>query len=63
MYKYICEDCGGRCDPGELVGNVCPECAEKQRMKNVIEQKVGRMLNAPYEQMELSLGGNWQCRR
>lgn len=57
MYEYKCEICHGNCDVGELVGGVCPECLEEQRRQIVARNKVRRLVNAPYEQLEFDFGG------
>ena len=57
MKYYICSDCQGRCDPGELVNGVCLECLENQRQAMVARNKAVQFLNAPWEQMTLDFGG------
>ena len=57
MGRYECSVCGGNCDPGELVGGVCVECLEKQRITIVMQNKIFSLLNAPWEQMKLDFGG------
>ena len=57
MSRYECSVCGGNCDPGELVGGICVECLEEQRVAIVMQNKVFSLLNAPWEQMELDFGG------
>lgn len=58
MRNYECSVCHGNCDPGELVGEKCLECLEKERLTTVMQNKAVRLLNAPYEQMKLDFGGN-----
>lgn len=58
MYNYRCAECNDRFDPGELIGGICMECAEKQRMKIIAKDKIRRLVNAPYEQLEFDFGGN-----
>ena len=53
MNRYKCSVCGGNCDPGELVGGVCVECLEEQRVAIVMQDKVISLLDAPWEQMKL----------
>ena len=57
MFRYECSVCHGNCDPGELVNGVCLECLEKKRLSIVTQNKVIQLLNAPWEQMKLNLGG------
>lgn len=57
MRSYICEDCKGHCDAGELVGGKCPECREKERHREAMQDRKVKLLNAPFEQMSLDLGG------
>ena len=58
MYKYRCSDCKDRFDPGELIGGICLECAEKKRMKIVKKDKVRRLSNAPYEQLKFDFSSS-----
>ena len=58
MSRYECSVCGGNCDPGELVGGVCLDCLEEQRIAIVTQDKAVSLLNAPWEQMKLEFGGN-----
>ena len=58
MNRYKCSVCGANCDPGELVGGICVECLEEQRIAVVMQDKVVSLLNAPWEQMTLDFGGN-----
>ena len=57
MSSYECSVCHGNCDPGELVGGICVECLEEQRIAIVTQNKVVSLLNAPWEQMTLGFGG------
>ena len=57
MRSYICEDCKGHCDAGELVGGKCPECREKERICMVLQDKRVRWMNGSFEQIELNFGG------
>lgn len=57
MGRYECSVCGGNCDPGELVGGICVECLEEQRVAIVMQDKAVSLLNAPWEQMKLDFGG------
>ena len=57
MSRYECSVCGGNCDPGEIVNGVCLECMENKRQAMVTQNKVVSLLNAPWEQMKLELGG------
>ena len=39
-----CKVCGGNCDNGELIGGVCPECREEERMRQIrADEMVRRM--------------------
>ncbi len=58
MNRYKCSVCGANCDPEELVGGICLDCLEEQRIVIVMQNKVVNLLNAPWEQMELDFGGN-----
>lgn len=33
---YVCNICESNCDAGELIGGICLECAEKERLRQVI---------------------------
>ena len=57
MYRYKCSECYGNCDPGEIVNGVCLECMEKKRISIVSKNRAMKLLNAPFEQMKLELGG------
>lgn len=57
MGRYECKICHGICDPGELTGGVCQECAEEEQQKQIRAASVVRMLNGPFKQMELRLEG------
>lgn len=56
MYNYICEECQGRCDAGELVGGKCPECLEKERIRMVSQNRQVKIQTTSFEQMRLDLG-------
>ena len=58
MGRYECSVCHGNCDPGELVGGVCVDCLEEQRIAIVMQDKAVSLLNAPWEQMKLDFGGS-----
>lgn len=49
----ICVICKGNCDSGELVGGICPECQEKERLDQERKGIIRRMLNGPFIQMEM----------
>lgn len=53
MYEYICSHCKGRCDPGEMIGSICMECLEDERLKQENSSKVVKIMNSPFYQMEL----------
>lgn len=57
MRSYECSVCHGNCDPGELVGEICLDCLEEQRITIIKQNKTVSLLNAPWEQMKLDLGG------
>lgn len=52
---YICVRCHGNCDAGELIGNVCMDCIEEDKQKQMRITRVVRIINSPFEQMELNL--------
>lgn len=52
---YICVRCHGNCDAGELIGNVCIDCFEEEKEKQIRTSHVARIINSPFEQMELNL--------
>lgn len=62
MRSYICEDCKGHCDAGELIGGKCPECREKERHREAMQDRKVKLSNAPFEQMTLDLGGYAQMK-
>ena len=49
----ICKSCGGHCDEGEIVGHICLECMEEERQRQIKSETVVRIMNSPFEQMEL----------
>lgn len=53
----VCENCGGNCDNGELVQGVCQECIEKRESEKSIKILSEKMMNSPFYQMRLNLGG------
>ena len=57
MFRHKCSICGDNCDPGELVGGICLDCLEEQRVAIVMQDKAVSLLNAPWEQMKLEFGG------
>lgn len=50
-----CKRCGGNCDNGEVIGGVCLECLEEERMKLSRESSMERMLNSVAFQIEMNL--------
>ena len=57
MKTYECHVCHGMCDPGELIGGVCPECIEEERQRKIRSESVIKMMHSQSYQMELSLEG------
>lgn len=58
MGNYVvCPVCHGNCDTGELVNGKCLECIEEERKADVKQDMSVKLLNAPFEQMELDFGG------
>lgn len=55
MYEYICSCCKGRCDPGEMIGSICIECLEEERLKQESSNRAVKIMNSPFYQMELDL--------
>lgn len=49
----ICENCGGRCDSGDMVGKICLECLEEERQRQLRSDSIVRMMNSPFCQMEM----------
>lgn len=49
-----CRKCGGNCDNGEVIGGVCLECLEEERMELARETSMARMLNGIAVQMEIN---------
>lgn len=49
----ICAICKGNRDSGELVGGICLECQEGERLDQDREGIIRRMLNGPFIQMEM----------
>ena len=58
MHSYECSVCHGNCDPGELVGGICLDCLEEQKLAIVMQDKAASLLNARWEQMKLDFGGS-----
>lgn len=56
MRNYECSVCNGICDPGELIGNTCIECLEKERIRMQKRERVRRMQASPFEQMKFDFG-------
>lgn len=56
MSRYECRICHGTCDPGELTGGVCYECAEEQQ-RQMRTSAVAKMINSQQYQMKLRLEG------
>ena len=48
-----CKICHGNCDPGEIVGGICLDCIEDRNKRIDREDTIDRMMNSPYEQMEM----------
>lgn len=40
---YICKNCEANCDAGELIGGVCPECAEKERLRQIMAARFAKI--------------------
>lgn len=36
---YVCEKCGGNCDPGELSDGICTDCREKEQARRADQGK------------------------
>lgn len=49
-----CRKCGGNCDNGEVIGGVCLECREEERMELARETSMAGMLNGIAVQMEIN---------
>lgn len=54
MQMVTCKRCGGNCDNGEVIGGVCLECLEEEKMKLDRESSMARMLNSVAFQMEMN---------
>lgn len=48
-----CPVCHGNCDPGEIIGNKCPECREQERQMRERDEYAFRVMTSPYYQMDL----------
>ena len=57
MKGIECPICHGRCDPGEMIGGVCLECREKEEQRQTCEDKLSKVMNSPFKQLELNFGG------
>ena len=61
MYRYRCNKCNGRCDPGDLVGGICDECREQlkedNRKSNQLEKKWDRLVIKTKGQLSFAIGG------
>lgn len=55
MGRYECKVCHGTCDPGELIGGVCRECADEEQQRQIRTSAVVKMMNSQYYQMGLRL--------
>ena len=39
-----CRGCGGLCDPGDLVGGICTDCIEEERLKEERREMTRQLL-------------------
>lgn len=53
MRNYECKSCHCICDPGELVGDTCIECREKEQLEMLSEERAIRLPASPFKQMRL----------
>lgn len=53
--RYLeCPVCHGNVDPGELIGGICIDCAEKEEKEKDAKRRVKLMLTSKnFRQMEL----------
>lgn len=56
MRSYECDTCHGICDPGELVGNTCIECREKERLEIMSKERAIKLPASPFDQLEFGFG-------
>lgn len=61
MGRYECKICNGTCDPGELVGGVCRECAEEERQRQITANSVAKMMSSQSYQMRMEVMNNDSC--
>lgn len=48
-----CPVCHGNCDPGEIVGNKCPECRELEMQMRARDEHAFKVMISPLCQMDL----------
>lgn len=51
-----CKVCHGRCDPGELRREICPECAENIRQENLRKQERKEQQERNHRKMDWMAG-------
>lgn len=54
---YECRICHGIFDAGELNGNVCQECLAEQEEKERLSDRILKMSQSAFCQMEIFLAG------
>lgn len=52
MLYRICKDCGGNCDPGDMVGDICLECMEQKRQMQTRSEHAFRVMTSPWVQLD-----------
>lgn len=51
----VCGKCGGNCDSGETISGICLDCLKQEQQKLIRESRIIRIMNSPFNQMELNL--------
>lgn len=51
----VCGKCGGNCDFRETIGGICLDCLKQEQQKLIRESRIIRIMNSPFNQMELNL--------
>lgn len=48
-----CKRCGANCDAGEVIAGICIDCAEEERVRQIRESEVSKMMDSPSYQMDI----------
>lgn len=57
---YVCNICDANCDAGELIGGICPECAEKERLRKIMASRFEEIKDSCGVQLRMEDMGIWK---